>query len=231
MDTDFWRISIPTAIATIGFFILFFAFVIAIRNKSIGCGLGAIGLLLLFLSPFIGFVGLLYLYRWYVPEGVQLLIGKFALGVAFIALQLFNLNYNTYRVKAGYTVLGRARNLHLSKNTLSFLVLSCLLTMASDLFYVTDVYESIRQIKVWWILALPIAIHVFFSFEFREKGFVYRGKVVLFSDIEHAEWENSRDKAKLKVKLINKEQEILIKTPWEMNIQIDNYLRDNFPRP
>ena len=86
--------------------------------------------------------------------------------------------------------------------------------------------------------------------------FVYRGKFFLFSDIEHAEWEDLRDKTKLKIHL-KAEEPILenqsnwkriiekikfrfrlyrqasvftIKTPWEMNVQIDNYLRANFPR-
>jgi hypothetical protein len=227
MDIEIWFV----ALATIGLIALLVIVTLALRKKDIGLGLIALFAILLFITPWAGGVGILYWYSHHIPEETQATIGGIVLAIGLVALGLFNNYYGLYRIKAGYTVLGRAGNVRLSQNVLIFLVLYCLLTMASDLFYGTDIKESIRQNTVWWVLAIPLAIHVFFSFEFREKGFVYRGKVILFSAIEHAEWENPRDKTKLKIKLTNKEREIVIKTPWELNVQIDNYLRANFPNP
>lgn len=234
MDIDSWNtvdVGIGLGILLLAIGVLLLVVAISRREKNIGCGLLALLLLALIFSPYIGLISLLYWYSRNIPEETRTIVGVSALAVGFLSLELGVIQYNNRLKKAGNTVVAKTGNVRLSQNVLIFLVLYCLLAMASDLFYRTDVSETIRQNAIWWILAIPLAIHIFFSFEFREKGWVYRGKVILFSDIEHAEWENPRDKTKLKIKLMNKERESVIKTPWEMNIQIDNYLRTNFPRP
>jgi hypothetical protein len=111
------------------------------------------------------------------------------------------------------------------------LVLHCLLTMAGAFIFNTSLEDAIRQNAIWWIFALCLSIASFFSFELREKGMVYHGRTILFSDIEHAEWKNLKDKTKLKIRLKNKEKEFTIKTPWKLITPIDNYVKSNFPRP
>jgi hypothetical protein len=240
MDTDFLHISIPTSIAILGLLILFFAVAIAIRNKSIGWGLGTMVLLLgvailflLIISPFIGFIGLLYLYNQHVPEHTQITIGWVAFWVGFEAFALFFTQYNNYRLqKAGGTVSpGRTKNAQLLRSVLTFLVIYCLLTMASDLFYGTNINESVRRNTAWWIIAIVLFIQSYFSFEFRQKGLVYRGKVILFSSIEHAECVRIMDKTELRIRLKGVNQVITIKTTREMDEPIQNYIKTNFPSP
>jgi hypothetical protein len=220
------------AFATLGVLVLLLVIAVAIRSKSIGMGLIAFFALLLFFTPFAGGIGLLYWYSRNISEETQITIGMVALICGILSLNLF-MQGEAYRIKkvGSTSPSNRTGNAKIWRGVMGFIVLYCFLTMVSDLFYETDVNESIRRNTVWWVLAVWLLIYLYFSFEFREKGFVYRGKVILLSEIAYAEWENPRNKTKLKIKLIKKDREIMIKTPWEINIQIDNYLRANFPRP
>jgi hypothetical protein len=83
----------------------------------------------------------------------------------------------------------------------------------------------------WWIVIICFALYWYYSPEWREKGFVYRGKAIPFSDIAHAQWESQWYKTKLRIKLKNNEQELALNLPAEMAPAIDNYLRANFPQP
>ena len=247
------------ALATIGLIALILAVFVSIRDKKVVSGVILIGWIILFsllFSPFVGAVGLL---RWYsrnMPEDTQIVIGRIALICGMLALSSFA-QIDAYRTKkiGNASPSGTTGNAKTWRGVMRFLVLYSFFTMFSDLFYGTNVDESIRRNTIWWVLAVCLLIYLFFSFEFRDKGFVYHGKVILFSDIEHAEWENLRDKTKLKIHLKSedpapenqslwkkiiekiklrlrpnrKDKVITIKTPWEMNIQIDNYLRANFP--
>ena len=82
------------------------------------------------------------------------------------------------------------------------------------------------------IMAITFVEKTFLTtFEIRENGFIYRGKIILFSDIIHAEWEDLFDKTKLKIRLKSTGRTMVIRTPWEMLMPIDDYIRKNFPRP
>ncbi|MEW5940848.1 MAG: hypothetical protein AB1750_14355, partial [Chloroflexota bacterium] len=83
----------------------------------------------------------------------------------------------------------------------------------------------------WWIVLICFALYWYYSTEWRGSGFVYRGKVIPFTDVVHAQWESQWYKTKLKVKLKNNEQELVLNLPPEMVPAIDNYLRANFPAP
>ena len=248
------------ALAIIGLIVLILAVFFSILNKNVVSGIMLIGWFVLFfllLSPWIGGIGLLHWYSRTTPGNTQIVIGRFAFIVGLLSLNSFA-QIDAYRIKNMGNILtsGTTGSAKTWRGVMWFFVSYSLLTMISDLFYGTNVNESIRRNTIWWVLAICLLIYLFFSFEIRDKGFVYRGKFFLFSDIEHAEWEDLRDKTKLKIHLkaeepilenqsnwkriiekikfrfrLNRRASVFtIKTPWEMNVQIDNYLRANFPR-
>jgi hypothetical protein len=252
---------IPIALATVGLIALILAVFVSIRDKKVVSGVILIGWIILFsllLSPYVGVAGLLRWLSLNIPNDTQIVIGRIALICGMLSLGSFA-QIEAYRMKkiGNVSPSGITGSSKTWRGVMRFLVLYSFLTMFSDLFYGTNINESIRRNTIWWVLAVCLLIYLFFSFEFREKGFVCRGKVILFSNIEHAEWENPRDKTKLKIHLKSedpaperralwkkiiekiklrsrpnrKDWVITIKTPWEMNIQIDNYLRANFPNP
>jgi hypothetical protein len=247
------------ALATVGLIALVLAVFVSIRDKKVVSGVILIGWIILFsllFSPYVGVAGLLRWYSQNMPNDTQIVFGRIALICGMLSLGSFA-QIEAYRMKkiGNASPSGITGSSKTWRGVMRFLVLYSFLTMFSDLFYGANIDESIRRNIIWWVLAVCLLIHLFFSFEFREKGFVYRGKVILFSNIEHAEWENLRDKTKLKIRLKGVEPEpenqtlwktiigkinlrlrpnrgdnvLTIKTPWQMNVQIDNYLRANFP--
>lgn len=107
----------------------------------------------------------------------------------------------------------------------------CLLTTLGALLPRDYVFESYRQNIFWWVVIIYLALYSYYSFEYREKGFVHRGKVILFSNIGYARWENSWTKMKLKVRLKDTKQETTLKIPSGMSALVNNYIKANFPRP
>lgn len=224
--------SFEIVFATIGVVSLAVAIFVAIRSKSVGSGLIVLIYLLLSFVAISGAVGQLYLYNKYVPEHTRFLIGAGMSVIGWLVLSPFLSRYPSYTIKMGDIVpQGKTIWARYSQNIAFFLGAYCALTMFSDAFYDGNLFEAYIRNTVWWILMVCLLIPVYYSLEMRERGMLYRGKVILFSDIEHAEWENWPDKTRLKIRLKNKEQKLTIKTPRELNVPIDNYLRANFPRP
>ena len=111
-----------------------------------------------------------------------------------------------------------------------FLIVYCQVTVAIDGLY-RNVDESYRRNIFWWIVIICLALYSYYSSEHREKGFVHRGKVILFSNIGYARWENPWTKMKLKVRLIDTKQETTLNIPSDMSASVNNYVKTNFPRP
>jgi hypothetical protein len=203
----------------------------AIRNKNIGCGVLVFLALSIFFTLAIAGIELLQWYGQNISVIVQTRIGFITEILGFIALNPFIMRPNRM-VKAGNIIPpGILPHVTGWQILALLLVLHCILTMASAAIVNTNIGDVARQNTLWWILALLVAIGTFFSFEFREKGMVHRGRVILFSDIEHAEWEDWKNKTKLKIRLKNKGREYTIKIPRKFVTPVDNYVRANFPHP
>lgn len=226
MNTDSWQIA---SIVTIAFLvpILLISIFIGIRAKSAQAGL-RLFLLFSIILVAAGFIlwGLLSL-----PDEIFNSIFKSVFIASTILMVLSGVIHWLNNKRIGKTITNSGASA--TTNHLSILIgLRLIIWAVSAIIFFISADINSGSVASSSLFALLVASNVFkdvFStFQIREKGFTYHAKVFLYSDIEHAEWENPRDKTKLKIRLKNKEREVVIKTPWEMNIQIDNYLRSNF---
>ena len=112
-----------------------------------------------------------------------------------------------------------------------FLLVYCQVTVLIDSVYRMNAHESYRRNVFWLIVIMGLALYSYYTFEYREKGFVHRGKVILFSNIGYARWENPWTKMKLKVRLKDTKQETTLKIPSDMSASVNDYVKVNFPRP
>lgn len=228
MDINDWTIGF----STIGLLFLVFIIFVSIRMKSIWNGLAVSAAILLGTVPIIGLFGLVILYQ-YIPEKIQ-----FYIGVLFTFIGLFFINVfafipsNRRRKMAGDFVDKEQRKIaQLIQGAIGFLVMYCLFTTQGALLPRDYFFESYRRNIFWWIVIICLALYSYYSFEYREKGFVHRGRVILFSNIGYARWENPWTKMKLKVRLKDTKQETTLKIPSDMSASVNDYVKVNFPRP
>lgn len=232
MDINFWTIGF----STIGLLLLILFIYFSISGKSIWSGLIVVAvlsvMLLLIAVPIIGLFGLAFLYQ-YVPERIQFHIGLLSTFIGLFFTNVFAfIPSNRRRKMAGDFVDKEQRKIaQLMQGAIWFLFAYCLFTTQGALLPHDYVFESFRRNIFWWIVIICLVLYSYYLFEYREKGFVHRGKVILFSNIEHAEWADKWNKVKLKVRLKNTQEEIVLKTPLDMSSLIDGYLGKNFPRP
>lgn len=203
----------------------------AIRNKSIGFGLFMFLTPFILLVPFIVIGGSLYWYARNVSTDMQVWMGFVAMLFGMGGLSLSTQQFNRMAKMGNMVPLGMTGSMTGWQIAAGIISMHCLLTMSSAFIFDTNMDDAIRQNTPWWLLAFLLFAISFFSFEYREKGFVHHGKIILFSNIEHAEWENLKDKTKLKIRLKNTGREFTIKTPWKSITPIDDYVKANFPRP
>ena len=228
MNTDIWRVPLFTTLGCL-LPILALSIIVAFRGKSIR---GGLNLFLLVAIPVIGIVILLVWYNGFIPKKTQIVVGWFMFISSYCVMFLLQILYRNYSIIAGKLVSpGKSQRANNLEKISQFLILYCLMTMLSDLLYVGNANESMRRNGIIWLIAIVLVLWVYYSFEFHQKVFVYRGKVILFSDVEHAEWGNLMDKTELRLRLKNTDKMVTIKTPWEMLTPIDDYIKTNFPHP
>ena len=231
MDINFWTIGF----STIGLLFLALFIFFSISGKSIWSGLTVVAVLfavlLLIGVPIIGLFGLVLLYQ-YIPEKIQIYIGMFFSSIGWLAPGLFSFTHDRRLKAAGnYILKEQMKSAQLVRGAAAFLFMYCQVTVLIDLAYRMHTYESYRRNVFWWIVMMGLALYSYYSFEYREKGFVHRGKVILFSNIGYARWENPWTKMKLKVRLKDTKQETTLKIPSDMSASVNNYVQANFPRP
>lgn len=232
MDINFWAIGF----STIGLLLLTLFIFSSIRWKSIWGGLRAVAVisavLLLIVIPIIGLLSLMFLFPL-IPEKTQLNIGLLStfIGIFFITVFSFIPNQRRLKKAGGFVDKERGKNAQLIQGAIMFLFVYCNLTVAGVLLPRAYIDESYRRNVFWWIVIICLALYSYYSFEYREKGFVHRGEVILFSNIGYARWENPWTKMKLKVRLIDTKQEMILKIPSDMSASVNNYVKANFPRP
>jgi len=234
-------IDIKIFFATIGVVALAIGIFAAIRNKSIGFGLIAFIFLFLFFAitviPVIGALGgvfwLIYAYRHYVSVLTQIRIDFLISMISMLTMWGVFLVWGRRSKKAGNLVVnGQTKNAYLAQGAGMLLYIYNFLAKMNDNFspsIVTTPQPYSGGNNFLWIVLICFALYWCYSTEWREKGFVYRGKVIPFTDVVHAQWESQWTKTKLKIKLANSEQELAFVISPEMAPAIDNYLRFNFP--
>jgi hypothetical protein len=216
------------ALATICLIALVVAGILAIRYKNIAGGLGVF-LLALFASILtFGLISPIYLYNHYVPEWIQIEVGSiFSIIGSFSLSVVFFLHVRRNKIAGNLVATGQAKYAYLSQGVAMLLLVYCMLSRLTDV----NEGEVLKRNVFWWIVEICLLLFFYYSTEWREKGFVYRGKTIPFTDIVHAQWDGHWSNARLKIKLTNNEQELAFTVPAEMAPAIDNYLRANFPHP
>ena len=230
MDINFWA----TGFGTIGLLLLALFIFSSIRWKSIWGGLRAVAVtsaVLLFIGvPIIGLLSLMFLFPL-VPEETQLNIGFLStfIGIFFAAVFTYA-SYRRRKLAGDFIDKERRKIAQLIQGVITFLIMYCSFTTQGALLPRDYFFESFRRNVFWWIVIICLALYSYYSFEYREKGFVHRGRIILFSNVEHAEWVD-RWKVKLKVRLKKHEAEMTLRIPYEMSVSMENYVKANFPRP
>lgn len=232
MDINFRTIGF----STIGLLLLALFIFSSIRWKSIWGGLRAVAVisavLLLIIIPIIGLLSLMFLFPL-VPEGPQLNIGFLSTFIGGFFVTVFSIipSYRRRKLAGDFIDKERRKIAQLIQGAITFLIMYCSFTAQGALLPRDYVDESYRRNIFWWIVIICLALYSYYSFEYREKGFVHRGKVILFSNIGYARWENPWTKMKLKVRLIDTKQETTLNIPSDMSASVNNYVKVNFPRP
>ena len=216
------------ALGAICLIALVIAGILAIRYKNVAGGLGVF-LLALFASVLtFGLVSPIYLYNHYVPEWIQIEVGSiFSIIAPFSLSVVFFLHLRRIKKVGNLVANGQAKYAYLSQGVAMLLLAY---SMLSRLTAVNE-GEALKRNVFWWIVMICFVLFFYYSTEWREKGFVYRGKAIPFTDIVHAQWDGHWSNARLKIKLTNNEQELAFTVPAEMAPVIDNYLRAKFPQP
>lgn len=216
------------ALAIVCLIALVIAGVLAIRYKNVVGGLGVF-LLALFASILIfGLVTPIYLYNHYMPEWIQIEVGSVFSIIGPLALSVvFFLHLRRIKIVGNLVANGQAKYAYLSQGIAMLLFLYCILSRLTTV----NEGEVLKRNVFWWIVIICLGLFFYYSTEWREKGFVYRGKTIPFTDVVHAQWESQWTKTKLKIKLKNNDQKLAFTVPAEMAPAMDNYLRANFPNP
>ena len=230
MDINFWAIGF----STIGLLLLAPFIFSSIRWKSIWGGLRAVAvisaMLLLIAVPIIGLLSLMFLFPL-LPEEIQLNIGFLSTFIGgFLAAVFTYASYRRRKLAGDFIDKERRKIAQLIQGAITFLIMYCSFTVQGALLPRDYFFESFRRNVFWWIVIICLALYSYYSFEYREKGFVHRGRIILFSNVEHAEWVD-RWKVKLKVRLKKHEAEMTLRIPYEMSVSMENYVKANFPRP
>ena len=221
MNNDFWQpVLISASICLTPFLIL--SIIAAIRGKSFQAGFT---LFLLFGG--IATIGIAFIWLYsYIPVNVQ----RVLTALSFV---VFILSVATVGVLSWISSKKAGRILHRDKNAVLKLVLNTIWVMFALIYSFLLILRSNTLSGAGFILLLvttSVVQNFLTKFEIRKNGFVSRGKVILYSDTEHAEWEDLFDKTRLKIRLKSSSQTVTIKTPWEFLMPIDDYIRKNFPR-
>ena len=230
MDINFWAIGF----SAIGLLLLALFIFSSIRWKSIWGGLRAVAvisaMLLLIAVPIIGLLSLMFLFPL-LPEEIQLNIGFLSTFIGgFLAAVFTYASYRRRKLAGDFIDKERRKIAQLIQGAITFLIMYCSFTVQGALLPRDYFFESFRRNVFWWIVIICLALYSYYSFEYREKGFVHRGRIILFSNVEHAEWVD-RWKVKLKVRLKKHEAEMTLRIPYEMSVSMENYVKANFPRP
>ncbi|MBI3173749.1 MAG: hypothetical protein HYZ25_08520 [Chloroflexi bacterium] len=227
MDINFWAIGI-----TIGLLLLALWIFASIRVKSVWSGFVLAAVLSMLVAVLmIVLFGPIILFQ-YIPEKIQFYIGVLSSLIGCLAFALVSLTLGCRLKAAGnYILKEQMKSAQLAQGAAMFLLFYCQITVAIDSIYSMNAYESYRRNIFGWIVNICLALYSYYSFEYREKGFVHRGKVILFSNIGYARWENPWTKMKLKVRLKDTKQETTLKIPSDMSALVNNYVKANSPRP
>jgi hypothetical protein len=223
MNNDFWQTHIISAAICLTPFLIL-SVVGAIRAKSFRAGFWMFLLFALIVSTTFVFV---WLYETYLPVSVREVAETVTMFIAVFTAVALGVLYTINAMKAG-KVLQRNNN---AVNFFVTLVIVIAFTPALIfLFFMNG--PSSSGIGFLSLLAIVLLVQYFLSlFEIRQNGFVSRGKVILFSNIESGEWENLMNKEKLRIRLKDSSKTLSIKTPWEMITLIDNYIKSDFLHP
>ena len=226
---------------TVGVVALAVGVFFAIRSKSIWTGLGLLIYLLLGSALLLGVLGgfswLINAYRHYVPRLTQIIIDGIVSVLGALTMAGVFIVRGRRSKKAGDLVVnGQSKNAYFAQGAGMLIYFYNLLALMignfSRLIDTTPRPYSGGN-NFWWIMLICFALYWYYSTEWRGAGFVYRGKVIPFTDVVHARWEKKSlwAKAKLNVKLKNGDQELAFIAPEEMVPAIDKYLRTFFPNP
>jgi len=226
-------IDIKIFFVTIGVVALAVSIFIAICSKSIRDGLVVLIYIFLSFALLLGVFWLVYAYRHYVPVLTQITIDGVVSMISVLTMGGVFLVRERRSKKAGDLVVnGQTKNAYLAQVAGMLLYIYNILAWVGSNFswlFVTTPQPYSSGNNFLWIVIICFALYWYYSTEWREKGFVYRGKVIPFTDVVHAQWESQWTKTKLKVKLANSEQELAFVISPEMVHAIDNYLQRNFP--
>ena len=223
---------------TVGVVALAVSIFIAIRSKSIREGLVVLIYLLLGSALLLGVLGgfswLINAYRHYVPRLTQIIIDGIVSVLGALTMAGVFIVRGRRSKKAGDLVVnGQSKNAYFAQGTgMLIYIYNLLALMIGNFSRLIDTtprpYSGGNNF--WWIMLICFALYWYYFTEWRGSGFVYRGKVIPFTDVVHAQWESQWTK-KLKIKLKNNEQELAFIAPEEMVPAIDKYLRTFFPNP
>jgi uncharacterized membrane protein len=198
------------ALATVGLIALVIAGILAIRHKNVAPGLMVVNVVLFASMLTFGMVGSLYLYNHYVPERIQIQVGEFFSIVGPLTMSVvFFLRFRRSKIAGNLVANGQTKNTYLSQGVAILLLLYCIVPQLTDV----NQGEVVKRNVFWWIVAICLGLYLHYSTEWCEKGFVYRGKAIPFSDIAHAQWDSQWSKTKLKIKLKNNEHELALNIP------------------
>ena len=210
----------------------------AIRSKSIGVGLVFLIYIflcsILFLGVLGGFSWLINAYRHYVSVLTQIIIDGAISMIGILTMGGVFLVRGRRSKKAGNLVVnGQSKNAYFAQGAgMLIYIYNLLALMIGNFSRLIDTtprpYSGGNNF--WWIMLICFALYWYYFTEWRGSGFVYRGKVIPFTDVVHAQWESQWTK-KLKIKLKNNEQELAFIVQEEMVPAIDKYLRAFFPNP
>lgn len=237
MDIEGFKILFIT-VGVVGLALGIFA---SIRRKSVWVGL--IAVIYIFLSSALvfgilgGFFWLTYAYRHDVPQLTQIISDTVVSMIGYMTVMGVFLIWGRRSKKAGNLVVnGQTKNAYLAQGVVMLLYAYIILAQLNDT--TSRLIDTVPQPysggnNFWWIVIMCSALYWYYSPEWRGAGFVYRGKVIPFTEVVHARWEKESlwGKAKLNVKLKNGDQELAFIVPEEMVPAIDKYLRAFFPIP
>jgi hypothetical protein len=220
MNTDWQTLLIVTSACLTPILIL--SIIVAVRGKSFQAGFG---LFLLFVG--IATIGIAFIWLYsYIPVKVQ----RVLTAISFV---VFILSVATIGVLSWIRSRRAGRILHQDKNAVLKMVLSTIWIVFTLIYSFLFIQRPITLSGAGFVLLLvtmSVVQNFLAKFEIRENGFISKGKVILYSDIGHAEWEDLFDKTRLKIRMKSTSQTVTIKTPWDFLVPIDDYIRKNFPR-
>jgi hypothetical protein len=214
-------------LATVCLVALVIGGVLAVRKKNIAVGVG-IFLIAVFASVLmLGLIGPLYLYAQYVPERIHIKVGFIVSIIAQLSMSVvYFLQFRRIKIAGNIILTGQAKYAQMSQAVAMLIFMYCLLSLITDV----NEGEAVKRNVFWWIVMVFLLLIFYYSTEWRQKGFVYRGRSIPFTDVVQARWVGHWTNTTLKVKLANGE-ELAFTVPAELAPVIESYLRNNFPTP